>query len=835
MSRITIDIDNARIDDVAKLIEEISEDIRTSQGAALEDLSKKKRWRDRLKEFCSFSKNNQKVMLKDIYDMSILLQLLTVLSEKIYDSHNSTLVAVLDDLESLQNEVQELKNFKTEIKNVLNEEIQKLKAFHNTKSSVQNRKLLDEDNQLFLISVLDYIIKLKDNRSELQLRYLDSIKKFFCKAYFDFIGDFDKEKSIDDTEQAKIFYSFVLEAIAVIYDENKENPLEKSLLEQDIFACIFDGLALSNKDKTRIKDAVINEITIYNGSINHFIEKYDVFTEVETLDFDDQYFDFCDETTDDDNIEDDIDAESNTEDFGYYCEPITDINSLEEQTLSGIIHIKAAEEKVFRGLKLHLQNTINCDGSIIFDSCVINFNETIAHPSINISAAGQLTFVNCYIRNYDKSEQFFINVAKCDNEENIIKFENCRFHNCSKFIDCGKRNVKLVKCNITHQPINFICNANYCDIIESSIDIKTKETEDYEVYYIISSENASLTNCKVISNNKEYTSALGGRLYLFRNLDLIENCLIDNTANLTRNCSERATVVNSTFEKCTNIILGGVIDNCKISDCKQVNCHSYKSICKDSLIINCENLELSTSVENCEINGCDCSSVFFTIANKSWFINCTKISLAGANDCVFEKCTNCISCHGTVENSFFHMCYDEIIFACRSIKNSIFLNCFARSRNFIEINPNENVVIDNVFFYDCSVKNAFYFSNLTLEQKAKTSPIVISNCKFLNCKTDNPNKEIIKQNKLIHKVKLNKVYDSTKKHLFERKPKYNDVDVIKVTNCMGLDKINQIDNNIVLPEIPKLPDREYITGYSVEIAEIFHEMDSNNLYPFCIK
>lgn len=837
MNKVTVDITNASINEIAELIDEITKEIQETQGKALENLDKKEKWYKRIFKICRFSKDNQKVILKNVYDTNVLLQILTILSKKIYEENHNAAIKFADCLIELKSKTNVLDTKVNDLEKI----VKSLQEFIMKKDEEKALDLnaISAQTRILLVKTLNSIYETIETKNDMQIAYYSSLNIFFNKELIndEKLSDLSKLETIIPVE-AKIFYKVLLEAIGILID----NELTDATLEK--FSPYLGNLYVTDHIQKELRQQVYDAINNY-FSKEYFIEKYkhhvagnceaEEFLDADFFDSDDEFI--CNQDAKSENdvelFDSGISDELNGSVFDYSGEPITEINKLEEQTLSGIMHIKKGAEKVFRGLNLHLQNTINCDGTLIFDSCVININETIAQPVINIMSTGCLKIVNCYIRNFAKANDFFIKVASND-EKDVIEFENCRFFNCCNFIDCGTRNIILKKCKITDQPIDFIHNANQCNIIGCFINISYKKVDIYTDKYIISGNLVSVINSKICSlagfkNITKKYDWYSSKIYMFDNIVNIDSCVFNKICYLTKNCDIHATISNTLFDACDYITIGGEINNCKIEKCFCFDCNDCSgSVVKNSYFSHCSELSTSATVEECEFYCCSADEVCGWLASwvkNSYIEKCKRFAFVGIKSCVFNNCTNCYSGTGTgVSDSFFVSCYDTIFeTATGTIENCFVINCFAKTgTSFFYINPKYELKIKNVSFYNCLVENgAYFFDNEAFEKEWHTT--YLENCKFINCKSKNENNEIIKINS---KVKKNKVDE-----LFSRQ-RYKNVLLYQENNCLGMDRINRIDESIVLPEIPQRPNREYLVGCSCDMEEFFIKMDKEEYFPF---
>lgn len=365
MKNITVDIEQAKIEDLALLINEITEDIKKSKGAALEDLDKKKTWRQKLQEFCNFSKGKQKVVLKDtledIRDTNVLLQLLTILSKKIYEEHNEVLIEVLKNLEDLYSDIKDINDFKEELKKVVQEEIKELKEFHTNKINIRNRSNLADENINLLLSTISFIYHLKEDHSKIEQEYLEAIKIFFNRGSYD-IEDIDIDNNnicLIEHQQAEIFYAFVLEAIAILYNEDKSNPVSITTINSDIISYILDEIGLAGSIKKKIELDVNKELNDYSKIDIHFVKKYEKHIDNEDYLLDDFSF-ITDENPESDSYDDHLEQEKNIKFDNNNITDEDDANDMTEKN-TATEHYEGIPLKVIEDLKA-------CDSNVCFET-----------------------------------------------------------------------------------------------------------------------------------------------------------------------------------------------------------------------------------------------------------------------------------------------------------------------------------------------------------------------------------------------------------------------------------------------------------------------------------
>lgn len=830
MKNISIDISNATIAEIAELVDEITKDIIDSQGKDLEDSLKKEKWHRKIKEKFTFYKDNQKVILKDIYDTNILLQIVAILSKKIYEENHITAMKFADCLIEHKQKISSLENTTQKI-------IDQLNALVYVQHSNYDVSVLPKNEKIILNSALNSIfVKIShiSGKTQQMIDFHSAIRIYLgndCETE-DLIIDADRELS--NVSKPKIFYYCLLVAISYFDAELKTESL-------NCFSELLQELELGDQSKREIKENILKTISALGQE--HFINRYkkeeyifDEFLDDEFFEFDSE--DAYDEILETENYEEsvvyDIDTKINTDEFVYFSEPITDVNELEEQTLSGIMHIKEGEEKVFRGFNLHLQNTINCDGNLIFDSCVINFNETDAISAINVSCSGRVEFVNCILCEHRNKKQYFITVNESDTEKESILLKNCSFNDCNYFVSCGKRNIEIYNCKIVKGVQFFIENASNC-IVDSCLFSFPDENDQWGFFdrFTIGG-NAFLTNCEIngyynLEENKDNYNLH----YLFRNIKSIKHCFVSNVIYFAEDAFDDTIVSESYFINCKDIGLAGSIDNCKFEKCEHI--HNSTHVCS-AHIKNCTNTMFSLCsqfyihlFDNCYFEGCHHVSAFDKGA-LSYCIDCYAFELNQIENSVFLRCRS-MGSTTKISDSFFDGCFGNLFnnVSRGYIKNSVFISCMTGNDYAIvtlEGDPFNNKIsfqCSNIIFYKCKVsqKSSYIIGVQSGKLKEKNVDVTLDKCQFLNCSAVGKDSNILENTVTL-----------IKNNIFSKKTKYETIRVINENNCVGLDKVNKFDDKIQPPEIPLIPKFVFAGGVSESTLLLFADMKKCNNYPF---
>lgn len=473
----------------------------------------------------------------------------------------------------------------------------------------------------------------------------------------------------------------------------------------------------SNKTLRNIKDHL--KKTYELRGVDGIISKYSPMNEYVNID-DDFWIDFEDSTVEEDN------------------DNISETQEITSITISSILQIKPDEKKIFSYNDIHINSYIECQGTLVFDNCIITYNESNLPDEITLKENSSIIFRNCYIHCVDFDDTSFIT---CD-EHSQIAFEGCTFKDCSFFLK-GNPDVFLMKnCQIVNCFSNFVdfytldeVAKNYeianCYIEENEIaKFHLEAVKEFEIilFKIVNSFSAQ-EDVKIIFNNK-----------------------ILETATFKKSLHPRQHLV---YFQVTN----ANVSNCSFTGTKYC-------------------LEEVASVKNCEFT--DCNFVISTNVRPSY---------AGSfniDNCCFKQCTDILTLkiNTNITNCQFLQCDAELIsaqhyFGGVHIEFCEFLNIKANDKNCISLkrgkdkSSKENI-IRKCIFNGIQINNTFLIATEGFEKPYDTT-LFVEDCTFMNCSTKRDSGKIIKTF-----LEYNSLF---KKPLYWK--------VVNIINCKGLDNINK--------------------------------------------
>lgn len=453
------------------------------------------------------------------------------------------------------------------------------------------------------------------------------------------------------------------------------------------------------------------------------------------------------------------------------------IEELEAETISSVLHIRANEIQRFINKKIFIQAYIKCEGELIFENCLVQYNASEAPDRISLGGSGTVKFINCHVRcnKIDKDNGYFIT---CNNK-NLIECVNSLFNNCINFIDLSKGSniFKMEYCKIFNPMENFLYCWNHNSESASNLNHNTfvfdsKESNVLEHYasshgaiILLNGGSLSVKECDFLG---EDGSLLKDNELSSQNQSRLE---IINTTDHTSSVIE-----GSSFIKITNILnSSGITKDCSFKYCE--NIYLYRDY---------DNEEEEKIVSNC--NFYNCANIFinggYTIQHTK-FIGCEKNIISGKNYYI-EYC-EFINIKG-IKNAYSYFYTDAslefIIDNYKNTKTSVMKNC-----KF----------------------DGFYGDNSLLvrgsSRDSKNLAVKIISCYFNNCKTTN------KDGKIIEK------YDSYT-GLFNRTIK---TEPVSISMCNGLDKIEITTRELERKLVEDSTNKLSVQGVSLSAASLNKE------------
>lgn len=671
------------------------------------ELIKKEKWYNRVFDMVTFSQKGEKRIAEQVGTLAQAQQVLIELLMRLSDNNSSVSKLVVESMEDIKR-IQEQNIF-------LLSKVKKLENISLGIKTDMDLNKLSEANKRVLCGCL-YLINTQDNNTS------DNQKTFANRV----IKYLNVDVQMDNP----------LAALEDMDTESKKRILNCCMEYMFLKTCSSDGYEsyedfvsefdFGNKTVKSIENQILS---LYNlRGLDGFFEKYQ-YENFESLD-DFFVLDF-EERSDVSVISEDDDVE------------------MTDEVISTIMQIKAGETKTFKNKNIHLKAFINCEGNIIFDHCIIYYNESDSGDEITLSKDASLTILNSQIICKGHDERAFIT---CEGDTQVT-IDRTSFEDCAFFLKSS------------------------CDCV------------------------FSMTNCQLHNCYRDFLE-----LYIYRgeksDCVIRDNIIIqDGLAPFYSSETEfgRPTLinVNSFYGKAISFINNTVVETEKfrtadIAEGKYNNTICYFS-CDFGEVKNCSFKGISSSIDALKYVECRFENCTAAIHPRYNYSSSTK---AYIDNCVFVECTNVISTEENtqIKNCQFVSCYDYIISPndfnggvsvefCQfintrnSIKNDGFVSKFSSLACVTFRRAKESKTKAN-FLKKCIFDGVELGDNFLIaalgNEKPSGTVTYIESCDFKNCSTKRESGEIIKE--FIE-------YDT----LFKKNVDFH---ANHVSECRGLDRIN---------------------------------------------
>ncbi|UVL42369.1 hypothetical protein LOY55_09780 [Pseudomonas sp. B21-040] len=355
---------------------------------------------------------------------------------------------------------------------------------------------------------------------------------------------------------------------------------------------------------------------------------------------------------------------------------------LESFTISTVLHIPVGEERVFTNKDILIQSYVNCEGSLIFENCRIQYNVGDLPDRITLSEGARLKFVDSHVecKRIDEGNGYFVQ----GKGKNSVMCTNTLFDGCNHFLDVGgsDNQLDIQACIIKNPGKSFIHSHGYESTarIEKSVvkfsDISTELLSHYQSYGSIIHSSVAIEfndcvfqGCESILEKSVCITLLDvkyGKLkscgfFQIKNVvisaDLIEECYFENCEDVyTSDYGNQKTILNSVFKRCNNVIDGIDINientqffECgkrlvggsgyKIRFCEFINTkpndNSYSVSSGTSLHFLGSGDSAPSEITKCKFDGYDGGDCFLISASIFNKFSGSKVNLS---ECTFSNC-----------------------------------------------------------------------------------------------------------------------------------------------------------------------------------------------------
>lgn len=567
---------------------------------------------------------------------------------------------------------------------------------------------LEPEEKTLIINVLFTLLKELDDVNDLQKEYVISLQNYFQISNPRF--DYDIA-SIEDNDSLTLFTNRVLyKSISEFWYLNSG---DFSFTEDDDYLEICDMINLTSKKR---KEILFEIQEIVEVGPEFIIAQYGFITE-ELLNKKSKALDSNATTSYKADTSED-EAESNNNIWEDY--PNTPNKAVEKIILQKCIESTEDNPEKIINKDVYISGSLICKGCLGFINCNIIYNDFQSMGNIILEDGGTLYIGNCTITCKGENNDSFI-IAK---ENSDIWIEHSILNNCANLIQLDKPNEILIETtqfvnNYIHCIHGTLSDTSMFQIDNCNFDINSiplfiqnvPESDIYDSIIDVYSPDANIlvNNCNIIQ------SGLSISLPVFHTFNAIfESCLFKNV----HSCIAKAlSVTNCKFENCCMAIStkeNGIIQNCYFYDCKS------------------------------------------KLKNKGFFKNDIATIKLGwyskLEKCKFYKCSGAI----------ISACADDQrIKSCEFINIDIPVNTPNTSILYFDGGGYRTAYIENCIFDGINIGSSeSYLIGTKNPYDTKHKMVEIDNCKFYNCFTSNPNKELI-QKKCLYSGLISSKYIST--------------------------------------------------------------------------
>jgi len=682
---------------------------------------KNEKWYQRVFNMITFSKKNEKRMANQIGSLAQAQQILIEILVRLSKTDEELSDLILKNVESIKR--------LAEHDNVLIKRIQQLENSlilgSNSSFTIIN---LNERERQILSGCFFKLMEKFDYTSENQKRYAHCV-----------LNVIDTETTIENLEKAicdienRISIKNVL-TCCLEYIFLHSNQIEEIDEFKDFIEYFDVGGKTIKSIKKRIQD--IYNLRGEQGFLDKYTqEEHEVIDEV-----------FCVEIEEDQEV------------------LVTTEEKLDEY-ISNSLHIGQNEEKIFKNKNIHINTCINCEGNLIFDNCIIYYNELNSINEIILLSDANLTMKNCKIICKDTNEKYFIKSEdKDDFNVNII---NCELIDCSNFLYLySPRLLKVENCIIRNGYIGFItgrildggmAKIENCFIEQNDIsdfNVKCTEINKYDKELInLYGNNITVKECFIIET------------------ELFKQKMKKNERNIHTYFSvDNGYISNCTFVGATKCIkTNGNISECKFENCDEV------------IAIKNFYCDIVKQIRDCV------------------FIDCTKVADLGPKVhmlyCQFVRCRN-----NFIKTSY---CGGVTIEYCEFI-NTTYLNDEDYKQGCMEFcrgkEHDTNYSTMKKCIFDGADLNKGFLIYCSGYEKPKGTVIYIDECNFINCTTKRESGKIVKEYMQYNSVLRRNI----------------DFKATNIYSCKGLDKVNRQNSETDQIQVKSTSTAGGIIGSSIK-------------------
>lgn len=658
---------------------------------------KKEKWYNRVFDMVTCSQKGKKRIAEQVGTIAeaqqILLELLLRLSAN--DANISEIVTQsMDDIKRIQEQNIYL--------------LERIKKLENVSLGIKpdtDIRRLPENAKEILSACLYAVSERNETPSDFQKKYANTILKFLdCDSQMEHpTNALDSMKN----ETKRMILNVCMEYI-FLGDCTSET--------YDMYEDFIGEFDFGNKTINSIKNQInqLYKLRSAEGFLTKYgLDDYDNISDIFEFEFEE---------------EDDSDVEESIEDV--------DFEECEDEYITDMLQIQAGEKKVYKNKNIHINTYINCEGNLVFDHCVLYYNESDAGDEIQIAQGGGLVIRNSIITCMGVDENIFITCEK----ENDILIENTTLIDCSYFIEATSYNSFIIRgCTIKNcfKKLITLCSFSndeekVCEIVDNAI-----EQKELKSFYVQYNEKRSNFWAAVIEADSKTMKFERNEVIIYPQFSWSVN-IYKNVRGTINNCkfkgTKRQLMINTVndcyFELCTNVmVVSGKVSNSIFDKCTNVIHALDKTIIKNCQFLSCKDQLIVTTggASGLKIEWCQ----FRNIKNMQESGSQTEINA-------------CIKFSGNGDGF---------------------------QKKDLEMNYIGNCIFDGV-----EMENNFLIAAVA-DEKPICTIAKVEKCDFRNCSTQRSSGKIIKE------------YTQYTKTL---KKEIHDFHAIMVVDCHGMDKVQKV-------------------------------------------
>jgi len=249
----------------------------------------------------------------------------------------------------------------------------------------------------------------------------------------------------------------------------------------------------------------------------------------------------------------------------------------EKIMIDNTLHISADKEKVFTSKEISFDAEIHCEGTLVFDDCVIRYNGDDIKGHIRLEGNASLTFRNCAIIGENNAERkkaqaqerkYIVNGRNAGYKKTpVVQIENTRLHDCLYFLNEAKTHLR--KCHVSYSkifgdefPRGLVSSSKeFCITHNLFNSVMVNSTVDNSIFECMEKSDASLRYNALLKGFSRISGCTFANIvgcidsgHFGNPVDGINNCVFNSCRSVIS--GENADIRDCLFEGCEDVISG---------------------------------------------------------------------------------------------------------------------------------------------------------------------------------------------------------------------------------------------------------------------------------------